>query len=217
MLVSLCCRRGLLAYAYTGVSVLVMCLSGGKVALIYYGSVALTFTVRQYVTHCTRCYKRFRYRCMLNLTKMNENQSNIMEVDQTENEPTTIGTTTSPFDENTQHNNNFAKTTDHEVPARTKDETNTKPNDSEATFPVLKSEPQSMIRKTTVLFKPYLDVGSQSEESPAMCTAVEGRRATGIAATSSLGAPSISTFNPYDVSVSGTTIKDQVLRNAHQV
>ena len=43
----LCCRRGLLAYVYTGVSVLVRCLSGGKVALIYYGSVALTFTVRQ--------------------------------------------------------------------------------------------------------------------------------------------------------------------------
>ena len=39
-------RRGLLAYVYTGVSVLLKCLSGGKVALIYYGSVALTFTVR---------------------------------------------------------------------------------------------------------------------------------------------------------------------------
>ena len=43
------CRRGLLAYAYNGVSEWVNateCLSGGKVALIYYGSVALTFTVR---------------------------------------------------------------------------------------------------------------------------------------------------------------------------
>ena len=47
MVLCLCCRRGLLAYVYTGVSVLVKCLSGGKVALIYYGSVALTFTVRQ--------------------------------------------------------------------------------------------------------------------------------------------------------------------------
>ena len=42
---SLCCRCGLLAYVYTGVSVSSKCLSGGKVALIYYGSVALTFTV----------------------------------------------------------------------------------------------------------------------------------------------------------------------------
>ena len=134
---------------------------------------------------------------------MNENQSNTMEVDQAENQSITIDTTTSHFDENTQHNNNLAKTTDHEASARTTDGANTKPNDSDATFPVLKSEPQSMIRKTTVLFKPYLDVGSQSEESTAMCTAVEGRRATGIAATSSLGAPPISTFNPYDVSVSG--------------
>ena len=50
MCVVSCCRRGLLAYVYTGVSVLVRCLSGGKVALIYYGSVALTFTVRQFST-----------------------------------------------------------------------------------------------------------------------------------------------------------------------
>ena len=41
-------RRGLLAYVYTGVSVLLKCLSCRKVALIYYGSVALTFTVRQF-------------------------------------------------------------------------------------------------------------------------------------------------------------------------
>ena len=42
-------RRGLLAYVYTGVSVLLKCLSGGKVALIYYGSVALIFTVRHFL------------------------------------------------------------------------------------------------------------------------------------------------------------------------
>ena len=47
---SLCCRRGLLAYVYNGVSLItsvLKCLSGGKVALIYYGSVAMTFTVQQ--------------------------------------------------------------------------------------------------------------------------------------------------------------------------
>ena len=134
---------------------------------------------------------------------MNEKQSNIMEVDQTDNQTITTGTTTSHWNDNTQHNNNLAKTTDHEACPRSKDEINTKPNDSDATIPVLKSEPQSMIRKTTVLFKPYLDVGSRSDESPAMCTAVDGQRAIGIAATSSLGAPPISTFNPYDVSASG--------------
>ena len=59
MVLCLCCRRGLLAYVYTGVSVLVKCLSGGKVALIYYGSVALTFTVRQNLSEYCSSYWAF--------------------------------------------------------------------------------------------------------------------------------------------------------------
>ena len=46
-------RHGLLANVSAGVSVTTECLSGGKVALIYYGLVAMTFTVRQcWCYHC---------------------------------------------------------------------------------------------------------------------------------------------------------------------
>ena len=55
LIVASLCRRGLLAYVYNGVSLTtVECLSGGKVALIYYGSVAMTFTVRQILRFTTQ-------------------------------------------------------------------------------------------------------------------------------------------------------------------
>ena len=129
-----------------------------------------------------------------------------MEVDQPECRSTNVDPAVAHCGDQISHNNNnntFISTNNHETPGNSTEEQIATPLAYDATAPVLKSEPQSMIRKTTVLFKPYLDAEPQSDGSRVGSFGEEAERLAGGAATSALGASPVtinSTFNHYNVS-----------------
>ena len=149
------------------------------------------------------CHCRYLVPKILNMSV----DQNKMEVDQPpENQRTKVDPTFSQCGEKIPHNNNnLIPTNNHETTGKGKEDQNCPSVASDGAEPVLRSEPQSMIRKTTVLFKPYLDVEPQSGGSNGLIPGAEAGRVTAGAATSALGAPPFSmnnTFNHYTVSPS---------------
>ena len=149
------------------------------------------------------CHCRYLVPKILNMSV----DQNKMEVDQPpENQRTKVDPTFSQCGEKIPHNNNnLIPTNNHETTGKGKEDQNCPSVASDGAEPVLRSEPQSMIRKTTVLFKPYLDVEPQSGGSNGLIPGAEAGRVTAGVATSALGAPPFSmnnTFNHYTVSPS---------------